>query len=155
MPPICDESNFILARDSLFVGHYRSLLNRVYRMRAEEPNLEHECFRYSSLLPDEIDILLLSMGEDGHIASLFPNSVALCETKRRVVTVLAPKPPCRRLTITPAVILAAKNVYVLAVGAEKRLKYEEAMRDPSDIMSIPARLVLNRTWIFDLKKDYD
>lgn len=153
--PTSDESNFFLARNSLFVGHNNRLLDRVYRIRGENKNLEHECFRYSLVLPDTVDILLLSMGEDGHVASLFPNSPALCETKRSVMPVLAPKAPWRRLTVTPPVILAAKHVFVLAVGPEKRLKYEEALLDPEDTRSIPARLVLNRTWIFDLNEDED
>ena len=39
---------------------------------------------------------------------------------------------------------------MLAIGEEKRRKYEEALQDPDDINSMPARLVLDRTWIFDL-----
>ena len=55
---------------------------------------------YSELLPEVIDVLLLSMGEDGHIASLFPGSPALSETERKVLPVIGPKVPFQRLTIT-------------------------------------------------------
>jgi len=118
-------------------------------------NTNDNSSNYSDLLPEVIDVLLLSMGEDGHIASLFPHSPALAETERKVVPVIGPKAPFQRLTITPPVIQAAKKVYVLAIGDEKRRKYEEALLDPEDISSILARLVLDRTWIFDLDKEID
>ena len=50
---------------------------------------------------------------------------------------------------------SAKKVYVLAIGKEKRRKYEEALLNPQDISTIPARLVLDRTWIFDLDQEID
>jgi len=51
-------------------------------------------------------------------------------------------------TITTPVIKAAKEGYVLAIGEDKKKKYEEALINPTDIASIPAILVLDRTWIF-------
>ena len=125
--------------------------NKIHRMRAEHRNPQAEADRYSLLLPESVDLLLLSLGEDGHIASLFPNSPALYETERKVVSAVGPKAPYRRLTITPPVIRAAKQVYVLAIGDEKKRMYEELCRDPEDITSIPARLVLDRAWFFDLE----
>jgi len=122
------------------------------RMEAESINVEDSADRYAALLPDSIDVLLLSMGDDGHIASLFPNSPALFETKRKVLPVISPFKPYKRLTITPPVIQAAKHVYVLAIGDKKRLKYEEALLEPEDINSLPARLVLDRIWIFNLNE---
>jgi 6-phosphogluconolactonase len=98
-------------------------------------------------LPDRLVLMLLSMGEDGHIASLFPHSAALKETNKRVLAILGPKPPYQRLTITPTVIRNARHVLVMALGQKKRAIYEEALRNPSDIDTLPARLVLDKTWI--------
>ncbi|XDZ70403.1 6-phosphogluconolactonase [Alphaproteobacteria bacterium LSUCC0744] len=153
--PSSVDSNFFTVNKYLFNHNRNSELSQVYRIRAESDNMEAEAARYSLLLPNSIDILLLSMGHDGHIASLFPNSPALLETERKVVPVTGPKAPFKRITITPPVIQAAKQVYVLAIGEEKKCKYEEALLDPDDINSIPARLVLNRTWIFDLNQEID
>jgi 6-phosphogluconolactonase len=89
------------------------------------------------------------MGEDGHIASLFSHSPALEETRRRVAIADAAKLPHRRMTVTPSVISSARQVYVLALGKRKREVYEEALRDPADVVSLPARLVLGGQWIFD------
>ena len=119
--------------------------------KSPQADIEH----YERLLPDSLDMLLLSMGEDGHIASLFPNSPGLFEAERKVVPTVGTKAPFQRLTITPPVIQSAKKVYVLAIGDEKRRKYEEALLDPEDISSIPARLVLDRTWIFELDEETD
>ena len=112
-------------------------------------------WQHLTQLPETIDFMLLSIGDDGHIASLFPNSPALFENERKVVPVIGPKAPYQRITITPSVIQSAKHVYVLALGDEKRRKYEEAILDREDISSIPARLVLDRTWIFDLDEEID
>ena len=147
VPPNHPESNHGNVMENLFPkGIPKGVL--IDRMAADEVDLESAADSYSELLPDSIDILLLSMGEDGHIASLFSHSTALYETRRRVLPVTGPQPPFKRLTIAPSVIQNAREVVVLALGEQKRLIYEEALRNVTDFDSIPARLVLNRTWIF-------
>ena len=152
--PLHNESNFSMIVSSLLSNQHPSDY-AFYRMKAESSDLYEASMIYSESIPDSLDVLLLSMGEDGHIASLFPNSPALFETERKVLPVVGSKWPIKRLTITPPVIKAAKHVYVLAIGDEKRRKYEEALVEPEDISSLPARLVLDRTWIFDLNEEID
>jgi 6-phosphogluconolactonase len=66
------------------------------------------------------DVLLLGIGPDAHVASLFPGLPALYEEERTVVAVRgAPKPPPVRLTLTLPAIGAASDVWILASGAEK------------------------------------
>ena len=103
--------------------------------------------RYAKLLPDQLDVLLLSIGDDGHIASLFPKSVALKEKQLAVVCVTSPKPPLQRITITPVIISRAKSVIVFAVGAKKVLIFERLLKSPNNITELPARLVLNADWL--------
>jgi 6-phosphogluconolactonase len=147
VPPADSASNYGMAMRTLFaLGVPPGCL--VFRMDADEVDLERATLRYEGILPDNIDIILLGVGEDGHIASLFPRSAALHEVLRRVVPVAGPKPPFQRLTITPRVIQNADKVFVLAVGEQKHAVYKEALRDLADIDDIPARLVLNRIWIF-------
>jgi len=147
VPPNHLESNYGNVMANLFPkGVPKGVI--INRMVADVVDLESAADSYSELLPDSIDILLLSMGEDGHIASLFPHRTALHETRRRVLPVDGPQPPFKRLTIAPSVIQNAREVVVLALGEQKRLIYEEALRNVTDFDSIPARLVLNRTWIF-------
>lgn len=147
VPPNHPESNYGNAVGCLFSNGIPNDV-RIHRMMADDVDLEAAADSYADLLPEFIDILLLSMGEDGHIASLFPHSTALLEMRRRVLPVIGPKAPFKRLTITPSVIQSACEVVVLALGEQKRVLYKEALRNAKDINSIPARLVLNRTWIF-------
>ena len=141
------ESNYMLAHQTLFANGLPPNSN-VYRMEADSYDIEAASQRYDEVLPGEIDVLLLSVGEDGHIASLFPNSDALFETKRRVLPVKVSKFPFSRLTVTPPVLINAKKVFVLAIGQKKRLIHEAAMRSSTNVMTIPACLVLNHIWIF-------
>jgi len=141
------ESNHRMVMADLFPNGIPAGMN-LHRMEAEAADLNSASDAYSKLLPDELDVLLLSIGEDGHIASLFPQSSALHEHSKKVLPITGPKAPYQRLTITPQVIESARHVFVMAIGDQKKVVYEKALQDPNDIDSLPARLVLNRIWIF-------
>ncbi|MEN3583492.1 6-phosphogluconolactonase [Streptomyces sp. ZYX-F-203] len=66
------------------------------------------------------DVLLLGVGPDTHVASLFPESPAVCETERAVVGVRdSPKPPPTRVSLTLPAIREARAVWLLAAGEDK------------------------------------
>ncbi|MFC0863107.1 6-phosphogluconolactonase [Sphaerimonospora cavernae] len=66
------------------------------------------------------DVLLLGMGPDTHVASLFPGQPAVYEEERSVVAVHgSPKPPPTRLSLTFPAIRAAREVWIVAAGEEK------------------------------------
>ncbi|GHA82012.1 6-phosphogluconolactonase [Streptomyces termitum] len=66
------------------------------------------------------DVLMLGVGPDTHVASLFPGLPAVRETGRTVVGVRdAPKPPPTRISLTLPAIRAAREVWLLAAGADK------------------------------------
>lgn len=66
------------------------------------------------------DVLLLGMGPDGHVASLFPGHAALKATGTAVVGVhSAPKPPPERVSLTFEAIHAAREVWIVAAGTAK------------------------------------
>ena len=73
-----------------------------------------------------LDLIILGMGEDGHVASLFPGAPQeVVVTKAVYVPVLASKPPPRRITLNFAALAAARQVWVLVSGAGK----ENALRE--------------------------
>lgn len=65
------------------------------------------------------DVLLLGIGPDAHVASLFPGMPALYDERPVVAVRSAPKPPPTRLSLTLPAIRCARDVWVLAAGQEK------------------------------------
>lgn len=74
------------------------------------------------------DLLLLGLGEDGHTASLFPESPALEETRRLLVATIGPKPPPQRVTFTYPLINASRRVAFLLNDPKKEPVFEAALR---------------------------
>ena len=142
------ESNFGLAMRTLFSAGVPGDCT-IHRMEADCEDIESAADRYEALLPPRIDCLLLGVGEDGHIASLFPHSTALRDSGRRIVPVTGPKYPHRRMTITPSVIRDARAIFVLAPGGAKADVLRVAESAPEDFAAVPARLVLRATWLLD------
>jgi len=121
-------------------------------MRGEAKNVHIEAERYAKLLPQSIDVMLLSVGSDGHVASLFPNANSLNEIKKTVIAIEdSPKPPSKRITITKKVIKTAKNIVLMAEGEAKGEVLAKALLDPENINELPVRLTIgNRaTWVLD------
>jgi 6-phosphogluconolactonase len=94
------------------------------------PDPEAAAARYAGLLrasarPEDhgpvpsFDVLLLGIGPEGHVASLFPGMPALYDDRPVVAVRGAPKPPPTRLTLTLPAIRHARQVWVIAAGEEK------------------------------------
>lgn len=148
VPPDHSDSNYGMVMQTLFQRGVPAGCS-VFRMEADNPDHGAGALAYGAALPKAIDVMLFGVGEDGHIASLFPGSTALQETDRRVVPITSPKPPHHRLTITPAVITQARYLFVLATGPVKAAVLCDALKTPNDFATLPARLVLNATWLLD------
>lgn len=148
VPPDHPDSNYRLA--------WQALLSRVpvpaaqiHRLEAERSDRDAAAGEYQHLLPARLDILLLGLGPDGHVASLFPGSPALAERERLVLPVTGAKPPAHRLTITPPVIEAARRVIVIAAGGDKAAVVARALEGPLAPRELPAQLARRGTWIID------
>jgi 6-phosphogluconolactonase len=104
---------------------------------------------YEELLRDELgtgglDLCLLGLGADGHIASIFPGSPALTEKTRWAMAVPAPTttaPPLARITLTPALILQAREILVLVSGADKAPAVALALAPQGEERETPARIL--------------
>ena len=148
VPPGDPESNYRMARETLLdVAPIPP--THVHRMPAERPDREAAAAEYAAQLPEQLDLIILGIGEDGHTASLFPGSSVLGETRNKVVVVAEPKAPHRRLTITPSVIASALTVMVLASGSGKAKAVAQALEGPDRPVDCPAQLARHGIWILD------
>jgi 6-phosphogluconolactonase len=127
------QSNFAVAR-RLWLEPARVPAERIHRMEAEAADPERTATAYAETLaqvagaPPRLDFVLLGVGADGHVCSLFPGHPALREGTRSVLAIHdSPKPPGRRLTLTLPVLTAAKLVVVAAAGSSKAAVVREAL----------------------------
>lgn len=145
--PVEDEnSNFGMTMRTLFAAGIPNNCS-VYRMEADSENLERSVREYEKILPKNIHIAIFGLGEDGHIASIFPNSVAIHETRRRVMTVLSPKQPTIRMTITALVLKQIGRTFILAADPARLKSVTHADSDSDNVDSLPVRLAFNATWL--------
>ena len=137
VPPTDPESNFKQADELLFTPLNISK-NQIHRLRGEIPPAEAVALAAAELrkfaAPDEndqpvLDLIILGAGEDGHVASLFPNSIEA--NKDITVPFLAvgnsPKPPPRRISMSYAALKASRNLWILASGAGKETMLRESL----------------------------
>lgn len=98
------------------------------------------------------DVLMLGVGPDTHVASLFPELPAVRETERTVVGVHgAPKPPPIRISLTLPAIRAAREVWLLAAGGDKAEAAAIALSGAGEIQA-PAAGAYGRSrtlWLLD------
>ena len=86
----------------------------------------------------KFDVHLLGMGPEGHINSLFPDTAAVLETIRMVVSVEdSPKPPPQRITLTLPAIRCSREVWLMVSGAAKAAAVAAAIGGAQPV-SIPA-----------------
>jgi len=149
VPPDDAGSNYRMVRESL-TGPLAIPAANVHRMEGEREDLARAAADYARALPARFDLIVLGIGEDGHTASLFPGSSLVDEHARMVAVVFdSPKPPSRRLTLTPPVLEAARQVLVLASGEGKAAAVARALAAEGDPHAVPSRLVRERDWYLD------
>jgi 6-phosphogluconolactonase len=158
VPPDHPESNFGMANQALLSRVPLPPAN-VRRMEGERDPAEaadrYEAAlraRFGEGLP-RFDLLLLGLGADGHVASLFPGTAALGERERLAVANRVPRLDSWRITLTLPVLNAAAEVLFLVSGEQKSWAVAEAFEPAADAEDIPARLVQPASgqlrWIVD------
>lgn len=117
-------------------------------LKQDEDNMqiaEKKCDKELKKFPFPATVCLLGMGEDGHTASLFPNSNELASIiyeKQRTCKICKPKfAPHSRITLTPECLGASENIFLHVVGRKKQEVLNEAL-EKGDVFSMPIRLFL-------------
>ena len=134
VPPEDEQSNFRMARETLFLPA-NVPEKSIMRMRGEiDPQIAAQQYQddvdlLATQRGEQIyrhDLILLGVGDDGHTASLFPESAALTETTERVVANFVAKLNAWRLTFTFPLINHARHVCFL-MNAKKQPELIESI----------------------------
>ncbi len=142
VPPDHPDSNYRMAKESLLD---RVLPATVYRMPAElgpEEGADEYAEVVANVAP--LDFVLLGVGEDGHIGSLFPGHPALHADGLTIGIHDSPKPPSERVTITLEAMRDAGRVMILATGKGKAQAVALARRGES-----PSGMIAGARWLID------
>jgi 6-phosphogluconolactonase len=150
--PADEQSNYRLAAETL-LERAQVPPARVHRMRGElgpeagaNGYAEELTHALAGSSPDGtrvpvLDLIVLGIGPDGHVASLFPGAATLDAGEEAVCLGVrdSPKPPPERITLSLAVLLAARECLLLATGASKADAISAMLAEPSH--HVPASLL--------------
>jgi len=153
VPPDHPESNFGLA-NRLLIQHVSVPATQIHRMRGELPASDAGPL-YDALLRarrDQVagplfDVMLLGIGANAHIASIFPNSPLLERSERperpeRFATgIYVPEISLWRITLTPPALLDSAAIVVIANGSSKAVAVSAALEGTLDVARNPAQLL--------------
>jgi 6-phosphogluconolactonase len=134
VPPTHEHSNFRMANDAL-LSKVEGVT--VHRMRGEL-GPEDGATAYENELgefgPEALDLILLGLGPDGHICSLFPGDETLGERERRAVGVETPgmAPLVSRITLTLPVVNGSAQIVFLVTGEDKAEAVERVFSGSPD-----------------------
>jgi 6-phosphogluconolactonase len=118
---------------------------QIHRMPADG-DLEQAARDYQqaieTLIPDgRFDLIMLGMGDDGHTASLFPETRALKEQERLVVANEVPQLATRRITFTYPLINRARTIVFYVLGEGKAETLERVLEEPYHPDLLPSQAV--------------
>ncbi len=145
VPPDDEESNYRLAAQTL-LDPAGVPAARVHRMEGEL-GPDEGARRYADALartiaaPPILDVVVLGIGPDGHVASLFPGAPTLDAGEEAICLPVAdsPKPPPERITLSLATLRAARGCVLLATGASKADAIAAMLAEPT--RHVPASLL--------------
>ena len=144
VPPDDPRSNYRMAKEAL-LDHIPIPHDHVHPMPTLLPEIEEAAQAYEETLMSNLagqwprfDLILLGMGPDGHVASLFPHNIALEEEGRIVTAVRAESEIPLRLTLTLPAINHAANVWFLVAGKDKSTTVRLALSPRATVTVAPA-----------------
>ena len=147
VPPEHPDSNYAMVNEAL-ISKVPIPPNNVHRIigegNANENALAYEDelrTYFAGLAWPRFDLVLLGMGEDGHTASLFPNSAALKEMSRWVLPTRNEQLGQDRITLTLPVFNHARRLMFLVTGQKKAQRLKEVLRPQPGSEQLPVQAI--------------
>jgi 6-phosphogluconolactonase len=145
VPPDHPDSNYRMAKEALLDVVALAPAN-IHRIPAElDP--QEAAQRYEQTLRHQFsgmprfDLVLLGMGDDGHTASLFPETAALDETQRLVVANFVPKLDTWRISMSAPLLNRAARVAFLVAGEKKAVPLHQVLNGPRQTHHLPSQMI--------------
>jgi 6-phosphogluconolactonase len=145
VPPTDSESNFKLAND-LWLAPSKFPEANIHRIQTErDPRDAADVYEeelklvFGDGIP-KFDVIHRGMGPDAHTASLFPGEPLIDDRTGLCATVYVEKLHSHRVTLLPAVLLAAKHTVMLVTGADKAQPLSDVLYGPHDPKQFPCQL---------------
>lgn len=148
VPPDHDESNYKMAKEFL-LKQIPVPVENTFRIRGENNPVE-EAKRYSITVQKELtsisgvprfDLIMLGIGEDGHIASIFPNQIELFHSNEPFVVTKHPSTGQNRISATGQILNNALHVHFLVTGTNKAGILPRILEERLQSHMLPASLV--------------
>jgi 6-phosphogluconolactonase len=153
VPPDDPQSNYLMVKTALFDQAPLPEAN-IHRIRGEIAP-EQAAADYANVLqrtfggdaatggppPEGFDLILLGMGDNGHTASLFPGLAVVTESQRWVMAQYVEVVGMWRVSMTPVVINAARQVAFLVSGANKAEMLRRVLEGPYQPVVLPSQII--------------
>jgi 6-phosphogluconolactonase len=136
------DSNYRMAREALLERVTPATVYRIPGELGPDEGAREYARVVDSAMP--LDLVLLGVGEDGHVASLFPGHPVVASTGLTAGVHDSPKPPPERVTLTLEAIRGARQVLILATGAGKAAAVALARRG-----EVPSGMIASARWLID------
>ncbi len=156
VPPDHNDSNYKMAMNAA-LAFLKVPQKNIFRMVAEsnaEKNAEHYAILISEKVPEgAFDLITLGMGEDGHTASLFPNTEALKVEDRWVTVNHVPQKQTQRMTLTYPIINRAHHICFFVLGPGKSERVASVLKGSYNPLQYPSQKIgteeSKALWILD------
>lgn len=150
VPPDHPDSNYRMAWEAL-LSRVPIPAENIHRIKSENAEAAKAADEYAGTLRDvfrltegqfpRLDLILLGIGPDAHLASIFPGSPAINEQRQLVLAPWVDKLNSSRITLTPPVLNHAASVIFLVTGREKAHALHQVLEGDYQPESFPAQLI--------------
>ena len=137
--PDSPDSNYLSAKTEL-LDHVGVPAGQVHRIQGERDPVQAAA-DYAALLPAQLDLVLLGMGDDGHTLSLFPGTEVVHEQTAWTKAYFLDQQHMYRLTLTAPVVNRASCVLFLVAGPKKAAPLREVLEGDYQPDTYPAQVI--------------